>query len=85
MEAWSRLAALAHTTNNKAVSRSRGLTTTGPLMEAASGLHAPAELTHANAKHQARKRRASIRPLVGCCEELGGAEPTISKLRFDDR
>src|SRR5947208_4155548 len=37
---------------------------------AARGLHVPAKLTPAPAKHEARKRRASERPRVGCCEEL---------------
>src|ERR1043165_1279785 len=38
---------------------------------AARGLHMPARLTPQPAKHEARKRRASERPRVGCCEELG--------------
>src|SRR5947209_18986041 len=39
---------------------------------AARGLHVPAKLTHVSTKREARKRRASKRPRVGCCEELGG-------------
>ncbi len=35
------------------------------------GLHEPAELTPEPTKHEPRKRRASERPRVGCCEELG--------------
>ena len=31
----------------------------------------PANLTPEPTKHEARKRRANVRPLVGCCEELG--------------
>ena len=42
------------------------------LRSAASGPHVPARLTLELAKDEARKRRASVRPLVGCCEELGG-------------
>src|ERR1041385_3189748 len=38
---------------------------------AARGLHVPARLTPEATKHEARKRRASVRPRVGCCEELG--------------
>ena len=38
---------------------------------AARGLHVPATLTPEPAKHEARKRRATERPRVGCCEELG--------------
>src|ERR1041385_1136169 len=38
---------------------------------AARGLHVPASLTLEPTKHEARKRRASERPRVGCCEELG--------------
>jgi hypothetical protein len=38
---------------------------------AARGLHVPGELTREPTKHEARKRRASVRPRVGCCEELG--------------
>jgi len=34
------------------------------------GLHAAANLIREPAKHEARKRRASVRPRVGCCEEL---------------
>src|SRR5438477_6319988 len=33
----------------------------------------PTKLTPEAAKHEARKRRASERPRVGCCEELGCA------------
>jgi len=40
---------------------------------AARGLHLPARLTRQPAKYKARTRRASERPRVGCCEELGGA------------
>src|ERR671919_67149 len=40
---------------------------------AARGLHVPATLTPEIAKRKARKRRASERPRVGCCEELGGS------------
>jgi hypothetical protein len=36
------------------------------------GLHMPTRLTGEAAKHEARKRRASERPRVGCCEELAG-------------
>src|SRR5436305_1367328 len=36
------------------------------------GLHVPARLTPEPAKHEARERRTSERPRVGCCEELGG-------------
>src|SRR5437763_3874198 len=36
---------------------------------AARGLHMPARLTPEPAKHEARKRRASERPRVGCCSE----------------
>src|SRR5689334_10173615 len=39
---------------------------------AARGPHVPARLTPEPAKHEARKRRASERPRVGCCEEFGG-------------
>src|SRR5689334_5320890 len=39
---------------------------------AARGPHVPARLTPEPAKHEARKRRASERPRVGCCEELAG-------------
>ena len=35
---------------------------------AARGLHVPTTLTHEVAKREARKRRASERPRVGCCE-----------------
>ena len=38
---------------------------------AARGLQVPATLTPEPTKHEARKRRASVRPRVGCCEELG--------------
>jgi hypothetical protein len=38
---------------------------------AAACLHVPANLTREPAKHEARKRRASERHAVGCCEELG--------------
>ena len=38
---------------------------------AARGLHVPTRLTPESTKHEARKRRASKRPRVGCCEELG--------------
>jgi hypothetical protein len=38
----------------------------------ARGLHMPAELRREHAKHEARKRRPSVRPRVGCCEELAG-------------
>ena len=41
---------------------------------AARGLQVPATLTPEPAKHEARKRRASVRPRVGCCEELGRGE-----------
>jgi len=37
---------------------------------AARGLHVPTRLTREATKHEARKRRASERPRVGCCEEL---------------
>jgi len=37
---------------------------------AARGLHVPTKLTPEFAKREARKRRASERPRVGCCEEL---------------
>src|SRR6266850_3590222 len=37
----------------------------------ARGLHAPTTLPPEPTKHEARKRRASERPRVGCCEELG--------------
>ena len=40
---------------------------------AARGLHVPDKLTPEPAKHEARGRRASERPRVGCCEELGAA------------
>ena len=40
---------------------------------AARGLHTPAARRAASRKNEARKRRASERPRVGCCEELGGA------------
>ena len=36
----------------------------------ARGLHVPDELTHEPVDHEARKRRASERPRVACCEEL---------------
>jgi hypothetical protein len=42
---------------------------------AARGLHVPAALTREPAKHEARKRRASERPRVGCCGEFGGPFP----------
>ena len=38
----------------------------------------PAKLTREPAKCEARKRRASERHAVGCCEELGGATHTAS-------
>ena len=34
------------------------------------GLHLLAKLRRDSTKHEARKRRASERPRVGCCEEL---------------
>ena len=37
---------------------------------AARGLHVPAGLTREPTEDEARKRRASVRPRVGCCEEL---------------
>ena len=37
---------------------------------AAHGLHVPTDVTRDATKHEARKRRASERPRVGCCEEL---------------
>src|ERR1041385_5013413 len=37
---------------------------------AARGLPAPAVLPPESTKQEARKRRASARPRVGCCEEL---------------
>src|ERR1041385_1995313 len=39
---------------------------------AARGPHAPAELTRVPTQREARKRRTSERPRVGCCEELAG-------------
>ena len=39
---------------------------------AATCLHVPTRLTRESTKHEARKRRASVRPRVGCCEELAG-------------
>src|SRR5436853_5940939 len=42
---------------------------------AARGLHVPTRLAREPTKHEARKRRASVRPRVGCCEELGGNSP----------
>jgi hypothetical protein len=42
------------------------------LSSAARGFHVPAKLTPEPAKREARKRRASERPRVGCCEELAG-------------
>ena len=47
---------------------------------AARGLHVPARLTPEPTKHEARKRRASERPRVGCCEELGGVHICERKL-----
>ena len=41
---------------------------------AARGLNVPARLTPELAKHEARKRRGSERPRVGCCEKLGGRD-----------
>ena len=38
---------------------------------AAACLHVPAKLTPETAKHEARKRRANERHVVGCCEVLG--------------
>src|SRR5205814_7198120 len=37
----------------------------------AACLHVPAKLTPEPTKHEGRKRRASERHAVGCCEELG--------------
>jgi hypothetical protein len=47
---------------------------------AARGLHVPAKLTPKHTKHEARKRRASERPRVGCCEELGAGPCAACKL-----
>jgi hypothetical protein len=44
---------------------------------AARGLHVPTTLTREPTKHEARKRRASARPRVGCCEELGAADSAL--------
>src|SRR5262245_6512358 len=41
---------------------------------AARGLHVAAELTREPTRREARKRRASERPRVGCCEELAGGQ-----------
>jgi hypothetical protein len=41
---------------------------------AASGLHVPAALLRKLTTHEARKRRANVRPLVGCCEELDSGQ-----------
>src|ERR1041385_1350590 len=40
---------------------------------AARGLHVPARLTRESTEHEPRKRRASERPRVGCCNELAAA------------
>ena len=39
---------------------------------AATCLHLPAKLTPETVKHEARKRRANERHVVGCCEVLAG-------------
>ena len=46
----------------------------------AACLHVPAKLTPEPTSHEARKRRASERHAVGCCEELGGADCALSEL-----
>lgn len=43
---------------------------------AARDLHVPAKLTPQPTKPEARKRRTSERPRVGCCEELDGQSPS---------
>src|ERR1051326_3636094 len=49
---------------------------------AARGLHVPAKLTPEPAKREARKRRASERPRVGCCEELAGTSSLGRSVRL---
>src|ERR671928_132179 len=53
---------------------------------AARGHHVPADLTRESTKHEARKRRASERPRVGCCEELGrGCRPVFAIAKSTDQ
>jgi hypothetical protein len=44
----------------------------------ARGLHVPAKLTREPTRREARKRRASERPRVACCEELAARHGKIN-------
>src|SRR5882724_2367258 len=43
-------------------------------------LHVPANLTPETTKHEARKRRASERHAVGCCEELARRSMRVARV-----